>query len=187
MAECVATFTTHEMTMHTPVTPTDIENQILVERYCTAYDGVHTTTVAAGFEGVDFELLDDDSVERLERVTLCLLIARNGQVIIGESHCQDPKKYDAETGRTEARKDAINKMWPMAVYAARSAAEVPKRKPYTWGDVKNWGSQIDSRTYDRQWFVDMVDGKRYTGTLLDGIPGDPRQHILQAIEAQRTD
>lgn len=181
MVECVATFTTHEMTMHTPVTPTDIEAAIASEHYFTAQEGVWGA--ASGFDRTE----GNTGPAALDLLTFCVLVLRNGHTVTGESHCQDPEKFNAETGRTEARKDAINKMWPMAVYAARSAAEVPKRKPYTWGDVKNWGSQIDSRTYDRQWFVDMVDGKRYTGTLLDGIPGDPRQHILQAIEAQRTD
>lgn len=179
--------------MHTPVTPTDIENQILVERYCTAMDGVHASTVAAGFQDRDIEPLDDEDAERLERVTLCLLIARNGQVIIGESHCQDPKKYDAETGRTEARKDAINKMWPMAVYAARSAAPVvPKRKPYTWANVQSWAMVEKQETGEKEWIAHMRDGAKFHGTLPFECfavlrQSDAQAKILAAIEAQRTD
>lgn len=32
---------------------------------------------------------------------------------------KDPAKFNAQTGREEARKDAVNKLWPMVVYAER--------------------------------------------------------------------
>lgn len=56
----------------------------------------------------------------LAMLTFCVLVTNNGHTVTVESHCQDPAKFNAQTGRDEARKDAINKLWPMAVYAARS-------------------------------------------------------------------
>lgn len=94
------------------VTTADIQFTIASEHYFTADDGVfgamHTTK--------------DQIVSRpsaLGLITFCVLVTANGHTITGESHCQDPAKFDAQIGRDEARKDAINKLWPMVVYAAR--------------------------------------------------------------------
>ena len=39
------------------------------------------------------------------------------------AYCADPAKFNAETGRIEARKVAINKLWPMVIYAERERGE----------------------------------------------------------------
>lgn len=119
---------------HTPVTPTGIEAAIASEHYFTAGEAVET-------DGAFMSPTTDPFAHHpaLDLLTFCVLVTKNGHTVTGEAHCQDPAKFDAETGRTEARKDAINKLWPMAVYAARQQAEAPapmsKRKPYTWADV----------------------------------------------------
>lgn len=96
---------------HTPVTTADIEAAIAFEHYFTAYEGV---AGPYGYTGADSD--------QLTMLTFCVLVTHNGHAITGEFHCQDPAKFSEAIGRTEARKDAINKLWPMAVYAARQMA-----------------------------------------------------------------
>ena len=54
-------------------------------------------------------------------LTFCVLVTTNGHTVSGEAHCQDPAKFDAEIGRQTARANAIDKLWPMVVYAKRQA------------------------------------------------------------------
>lgn len=102
------------------VTPADIEANITSEHYFTAWDGVLMTLPEDMFR--DIQKLGGPGPKEclpLRALTFCVLVLRNGHTVAGESHCQDPDKFDAQIGRNEARKDAINKFWPMAVYAAR--------------------------------------------------------------------
>lgn len=103
------------------VTPADIEASIASEHYFTAHHG------ALDRDAVHVPELHflDGLPDELELLTFCVLVLRNGHTVSGESHCQDPAKFDAQIGREEARKDAINKLWPMAVYAARSQLALP--------------------------------------------------------------
>ena len=91
------------------VTPADIEANIVQTHYFTASDGCHC--VYQG--GPEFQATSN----ALDLLTFCVLVLRNGFTVTGESFCQDPAKFNAQTGREEARKDAINKLWPMVVYA----------------------------------------------------------------------
>lgn len=91
------------------VTPADIEASILYETYFTA---AHGAQMADG----------DPGPEPLAMTMICALVSRNGHTVIGEAHCQDPAKFDPETGRQAARANAIDKLWPMVVFAARQRA-----------------------------------------------------------------
>lgn len=98
------------------VTQEDIQSAIASENYFTAADGVR------GAPGGDNQLLAEYVTYDggpLSMLTFCVLVTTNGHTVTGESHCQDQAKFDAQIGRYEARKDAINKLWPMVVYAAR--------------------------------------------------------------------
>ena len=103
------------------ITPADIEALIAHETYFTAGDGF------AGAMSMSPEFMMDQPEgsrviqppEQLDLLTVCVLITRNGHTVTGESHCADPAKFDAETGRVEARKRAIDKLYPMVIYAER--------------------------------------------------------------------
>ena len=99
----------------THVTPADIQSAIASEHYISPGRYL-VLTYNPGPVPLPLDLL-----------TICVIVTTNGHTVTGESHCQDPAKFDAQIGREEARKDAINKLWPMVVYAARSApAEWPE-------------------------------------------------------------
>lgn len=46
-------------------------------------------------------------------LTICALTLRNGFTVTGESACASPENFDPEIGRTVARKNAREKLWPL--------------------------------------------------------------------------
>ena len=98
------------------VTPANIEANIAGEVYFTAADG-YRSSPCYDPNGRAHEPLPAPAP--LELLTFCVLVLRNGFTVTGESYCADAERFDAETGRNEARKDAINKAWPLMVYALK--------------------------------------------------------------------
>ena len=88
------------------VTPQDLEDNIQSEHYFTAADGVYATA------GVSTRIPDT-----LNRLTICILVLRNGFTVTGESACVSAKNFDAEIGRKIARENAVEKLWPLMGYA----------------------------------------------------------------------
>lgn len=104
------------------VTPADIESIIASEFFFTADDGIKGALASHGaYQGIRHSDLYVEGL--LSAVTFCVIVTNSGHTVVGESHCQDSDKFDAQIGREEARKDAINKLWPMVVYAARARPE----------------------------------------------------------------
>lgn len=92
------------------VTPTDIENNIVIERYFTAAQGV---------SGASDGKVSFASDHVLSCLTFCVLVLRNGFTVTGESACASPENFDAELGRKIARANAVNKIWPLMGYELR--------------------------------------------------------------------
>lgn len=49
----------------------------------------------------------------LERLTICILVLRNGITVVGTSACVSPENFDAEIGKKIARKNAVEQLWPL--------------------------------------------------------------------------
>lgn len=100
------------------VTQAMVEAAIASEVYFTAFDGIIGSRIGVGASnqqgGIEHTLL-----------TFCVLALKNGHTVAGEAYCADPAKFNAETGRIEARKAAISKLWPMVVYAERERMAAP--------------------------------------------------------------
>lgn len=62
---------------------------------------------------------DAPSHDALKILTICILVMKNGFVVIGKSAPASPENFDAEKGATFAREDAIRQIWPLAGYALR--------------------------------------------------------------------
>ena len=115
------------------VTPADVEATIASEHYFTAGEGVIGAFVAGEFgaHGGDTVTVRRDTASpqvlkpSLNLLTYCVLVLKNGHIVSGEAYCADPAKFNAETGRIEARKAAITKLWPMVVYAERERLAAP--------------------------------------------------------------
>ena len=90
------------------VTPADIESNIADQYFFTAAEGVF---------GGPSEVNQDHPLSLL---TFCVLVLRNGFTVTGESACASPENFDAEIGRDIARKNAVQKIWPLMGYELRS-------------------------------------------------------------------
>lgn len=95
-----------------PVTLADVEATILSQHYFTAGEAVGAFRSETYPEG-------RMKAEALDLLTFCVLVTRSGHTVTGESYCQDPAKFDVETGREWARKAAIDKLFPMVVFERR--------------------------------------------------------------------
>ena len=108
------------------VTPADIEANIASEIYFTAAEGFAGSIGAKIHAGATVGMTAAEVTELLDgpisMLTLCILVLYNGHTVTGEAHCQDPAKFDPETGRQAARANAIDKLWPMVVFSARQRA-----------------------------------------------------------------
>jgi len=92
------------------VTTDDIKANIKSEFFFTAQNGVIGANSAIN-GGVEPELT---------LLTFCVLILRNGFTVTGESACASPENFNAEIGRSIARENAVQKIWPLMGYELRS-------------------------------------------------------------------
>lgn len=95
------------------ITPDDIEANISSEHYFTAGDGI---------AGVCFRQTKAlHSPHALEQLTFCVIVLRNGMKVVGINYGPvSPENFDAAMGREEARKDAIEQIWPLMGYELRT-------------------------------------------------------------------
>lgn len=98
------------------ITPADIEANIGSEHYFTAFDGAMHRGEHAKY-AANWEV--PRTIEALNLLTFCVLVLRNGFTVTGESECASPENFDAELGRKIARANAVNKVWPLMVYALK--------------------------------------------------------------------
>ena len=99
------------------VTPDDIEANIAGEHYFTAADG-YRSNPCYDPNGHPHEPLP--APVPLSLLTFCVLVLRNGFTVTGESACASPENFNADDGRQIARKNAVEKIWPLMGYELRS-------------------------------------------------------------------
>ena len=114
------------------VIPADIENEISAEFYFTAADGAKGAAAAAGGSydpPVSIRHDDNRADLSLSLLTICVLILRNGFTVTGESACASPENFNAELGREIARKNAVDKLWPLLGFRLRDALHALAHSP----------------------------------------------------------
>lgn len=94
------------------VTLDDVEGAIVSEVYFTAADGCYGS--------VNGRLTPNAIPEPLYLLTFCVLILENGFTVTGESACASAENFDADIGREIARRNAVNKVWPLLGYELRT-------------------------------------------------------------------
>lgn len=55
----------------------------------------------------------------LDILTVCILVMKNGFVVIGKSAPASPDNFNAALGAKFAREDAIRQLWPLMGFALR--------------------------------------------------------------------
>ena len=101
------------------VTPADIDANIVSEHYFTARDGRRGAIQDGTYEGRERPEFGESDLARLDLLTFCVLVLRNGFTVTGESACVSRENFNAEIGRKVARENAIEKMWPLLGYALK--------------------------------------------------------------------
>lgn len=89
------------------ITPNAVEASITSEWYINAAEGVVPD---------DFQP-PVPAEHPLRRLTICVLVLRNGFTVTGESACVSPENFDAETGKLRARQNAVHKLGPLLGFA----------------------------------------------------------------------
>ncbi|MAK55458.1 MAG: hypothetical protein CML17_06405 [Pusillimonas sp.] len=105
------------------VTLEEIESNIGSEHYFTGSDGIwgaYKNNNDVRMEQYKPDHAVSTSIEALGLLTFCVIVLRNGFTVIGESACVSPENFNAEKGREVARKNAIEKMWPLMGYALKT-------------------------------------------------------------------
>lgn len=69
-------------------------------------------------------------VDALRLLSICIVVMRNGFVVVGKSAPASPENFNAELGSRLAYEDAIRQLWPLMGFALRDrlvaqAANVP--------------------------------------------------------------
>ena len=62
----------------------------------------------------------DSGFNRLRLTTVCVLILKNGFVLIGTSATNNADKFDFELGKKYAKEKAINELWGMLAFQLRT-------------------------------------------------------------------
>lgn len=61
----------------------------------------------------------DEISKALSMLTLCIMVMKNGFILVGKSAPASPENFDAEKGRTFAYEDAVRQLWPLMGYALK--------------------------------------------------------------------
>lgn len=94
------------------ITPDAIEANIGAEFFFTPASFIAAMDVRKWNEGFD----NEETIDRLALLTICVIVLKNGFTVTGESACASPENFDAEIGRKIARQNAVQKIWPLMGY-----------------------------------------------------------------------
>lgn len=94
------------------VTPADIEAEIVSVHYFVASDAIR-------HENAVHEHKDGWKLGGTQLLTFCVIQMSNGFTVTGESACASAENYSAEIGRSIARENAVNKIWPLMGFRLR--------------------------------------------------------------------
>ena len=93
-----------------------VESEVLAEYHMNAFELASSTDdvksdLRDGYPGIPVSLKNTD---------ICLLVMRNGHVIVGTSACISAKKYSRTEDRRYARENAIDLAWKLMGYELRT-------------------------------------------------------------------
>lgn len=102
------------------VTQMALEQNIIAEHYFTAYEGRMGAVVEGTYESVGSKAGTDLDLESLKRLTFCVLVLANGYTVHGVSACASLENFNQDIGRSIARKNAVDQIWPLMDYELKT-------------------------------------------------------------------
>lgn len=91
------------------ITLLDLEATIKSEYYFTALDGAVRRSEQDPLNNV----VPVQDMDNLGLLTFCVLLLHNGFTVTGESACVRAENFDPELGKKIARRNAVEKLWPL--------------------------------------------------------------------------
>lgn len=81
-----------------------------------AIAGIYYTTAerALSDEAISFEHL-----KPLSLLSICVVVMRNGFIVVGKSAPASPENFNRDLGRRFAYEDAVRQLWPLMGFALR--------------------------------------------------------------------
>jgi hypothetical protein len=121
---------------------------------------------ADGYNGQHFRTTIGfpNTPKRLELVTFCVLVLRNGFTVTGSAVCSLTENYDWEIGRDTAYENAIGKVVDVMLYAAMAQ---PK-------DTKAVAAKMKRRSVKKAAVPKVIDPEAPWGRKKDGTPAKRR-------------
>lgn len=95
----------------TRVSLADLDNEVHSVYYLNGREAVETMFPATA---------NADERRALSCLTLCLVVCKNGFVLVGKSAAADPQNYNEEMGKKAACEDAMKQLWPLLGYQMRT-------------------------------------------------------------------
>lgn len=80
---------------------------------------IHNRYFVTGEEAVSRVDAPEGIAPELAILTMCLVVMKNGFVIIGKSAPASPENFNADLGQRFAYEDAIRQLWPLEGYLLR--------------------------------------------------------------------
>lgn len=62
---------------------------------------------------------DMPAMDELDVLSICVLVMKNGFVVIGKSAPASPENFNIDLGRKFAYEDAVKQLWPLLGYALK--------------------------------------------------------------------
>lgn len=95
----------------------DIEAAVRYELHVSGREALDTLMRSPLQPGED--PVDGGTLKQLEILSICILVLRNGFMVIGKSAPASPENFNADLGRKLAYEDCIRQLWPLMGFALR--------------------------------------------------------------------
>ena len=80
---------------------------------------ISRTYYMTGLEATNCENVSPEHLKPLSVMTMCVMVMRNGFMVIGKSAPASAGNYDRDLGKQYAYEDAIRQLWPLMGFSLR--------------------------------------------------------------------
>ncbi len=133
-------------------------------------------------------VIDDEAYlvpgkDSLSTLTICILQLKNGFEVIGESACCSREIYNEETGKIEARKKAVDRIWPLEGYLLkeRMLYQNSKREPETKAAELDMEDKPIEETEEKTAIKAVTENKEETPEAVEAEPAEEKPGKITEI------
>jgi len=98
---------------------TDQESRAVAKAPRVSLADIEASIAAVYHLTADKAIGDAPPVQELKLLSICILVMRNGFIVIGKSAPASAENFNADLDRRFAYEDAVRQLWPLMGYALR--------------------------------------------------------------------